>query len=242
MPTLAVCDDDPGCSQQVLKLAHSFFEARGGTACIDVYPDAERLLASKKRYGLYLLDILMPGRSGIELAEEIRQSDRDCVIIYLTGSDEYALNAYRVGALQYLLKPLCERDFKEAMEKALRLLAREEPPRMAVPTPGGTVQIRLLQIAYIEHYQKALYFHMRDGTVVRSSIASLTINEIGPQVLACPHFISQGRAYLINMDCIRLFSSDVITMEDGACIPVARRTYRETKDRYMDFLLKKGGF
>ncbi|MCD2493372.1 LytTR family DNA-binding domain-containing protein [Lacrimispora sp. NSJ-141] len=241
MPTLAVCDDDSSCLEQIATLARSFFDTQDSTACIDVYPDAESLLASGKRYDLYLLDILMPGRSGIELAKEIRLSDRDCVLIYLTTSDEYALYAYQVGALQYLLKPVRETDFQETMEKALRLLIREEPPRMAVPTPRGTIQVNLLQTAYIEHYEKTLYFHMRDGNVVRTSTASLTLHEIAPQVLSCPDFIPQGRAYLINMDCVRLFSADIITMEDGANIPVARRTYRETKDRYMDFLLKKGG-
>ena len=239
MISLAVCEDEPDCAEQALALAHSFFKSHGLKAEVDAYPDAEALLAAGKRYGIYLLDIFMPGKTGIELAEELRQSDPDCMIVYLTSSDEFALNAYQVGALQYLLKPIDPAVFQETMERAVWLLARDAPPTLPIPTPKGTVALSLPQVVYIEHYEKVLNAHIRDGSVVQTSTAALTLNEIAPQVLACPDFLPVGRAYLVNMAFIESFGSNTVTMAGGAAIPITRRGYREAKGRYMKYLLEK---
>ena len=71
-----------------------------------------------------LLDIEMPGVNGLEAAEQIREKDRDCSIIFLTAFDEfsYAKRAISVHALDYLLKPGTEEELVAVLEEAIRLL------------------------------------------------------------------------------------------------------------------------
>ena len=71
-----------------------------------------------------LLDIEMPGVNGLEAAEQIREKDRDCSIIFLTAFDEfsYAKRAISVHALDYLLKPGTEEELAAVLEEAIRLL------------------------------------------------------------------------------------------------------------------------
>ena len=58
---------------------------------------------------ILLMDIYMPEKMGIQAAQEIREMGSGCSIIFLTSSKEYALEAYRVDAVQYLLKPISEK-------------------------------------------------------------------------------------------------------------------------------------
>lgn len=94
-----------------------------------------RSCGSRKRQGggkvftekdckIALLDIEMPGVNGLEAAEQIREKDRDCSIIFLTAFDEfsYAKRAISVHALDYLLKPGTEEELVAVLEEAIRLL------------------------------------------------------------------------------------------------------------------------
>lgn len=79
---------------------------------------------TEKDCKIALLDIEMPGVNGLEAAEQIREKDRDCSIIFLTAFDEfsYAKRAISVHALDYLLKPGTEEELVAVLEEAIRLL------------------------------------------------------------------------------------------------------------------------
>ena len=108
MIRLAVCDDDPIFLSQAGELARCFLDTQKIPASVSCYPDAESLLEARAHCDIYLLDILMPGLDGIALAKELERRDQDFCVIYLTTSEEYALEAFSVDALQYLVKPVTE--------------------------------------------------------------------------------------------------------------------------------------
>lgn len=243
MIRIAVCDDDPEFLKQAEQLSRRFFAGAGVPAEISCYQDGESLLAENTHYDIYLLDILMPGMDGITLARELAARDRDFCVIYLTTSEEYALDAFSVDALQYLVKPVGEAALSAALKKAEALLAAPKPeaPRLAVPTRDGTVSVLLSSLCYAEYLDRVLYFHMADGTVYASSTASMKISDLSTELLALPNFLSPHRAFLVNMDYIHTFSSGEIQMEHGEAIPVVRTNGREVRRQYMDYLLRKKG-
>lgn len=79
---------------------------------------------SEKKIQIAILDIEMPGINGIRAAEKIRETDKDCCIIFLTAFDEfsYAKKAITVRALDYLLKPYKERELMLVLEEAMRII------------------------------------------------------------------------------------------------------------------------
>ncbi|MBP3879144.1 MAG: response regulator [Lachnospiraceae bacterium] len=95
----------------------------------------------EKKPGVMILDIRMPGLSGLEVAEKVREEDRDCVIIFLTAFDEfsYARKAITVRALDYLLKPCEEAELFTVVEEALRIAELRKASREKnVDIPKGT--------------------------------------------------------------------------------------------------------
>ena len=73
-----------------------------------------------------ILDIAMPAMSGIEAAEEIRKSNSDCCLIFLTAYDrfEYAKRAVSVRAMEYLLKPYSQREVLSVVQEAIYLVEK----------------------------------------------------------------------------------------------------------------------
>lgn len=100
------------------------YQAENGREAIRIHKE--------KQIQIAILDIEMPGINGIGAAEKIRETDKDCCIIFLTAFDEfsYAKKAITVRALDYLLKPYEERELMLVLEEAMRIteerIAREE--------------------------------------------------------------------------------------------------------------------
>lgn len=118
---LLIADDEPIERMVLTKVLKKnlgdlceIYQAGNGREAIKVWQENKIQVA--------LLDIEMPGINGIEAAEQIRQQDKNCKIIFLTAFDEfsYAKGAIHVQALDYLLKPYKEEELVLALEEAFR--------------------------------------------------------------------------------------------------------------------------
>lgn len=92
------------------------FQAENGREVLEIY--------EREKIQIVVLDIEMPGITGIEAAQRIREKDKDCCIIFLTAFDEfsYAKKAITIRALDYLLKPYNEKELMLVLEEAMRLV------------------------------------------------------------------------------------------------------------------------
>ena len=95
------------------------FQAANGREALKIYEEEKIQIA--------ILDIEMPGINGIEAAQQIRQADKDCCIIFLTAFDEfsYAKKAITVRALDYLLKPYDEQELMLVVEEAMHIAGEQ---------------------------------------------------------------------------------------------------------------------
>lgn len=84
-----------------------------------------------------ILDIFMSGKTGIEAAEELRRQQCGTFIIFLTTSREYALEAYGVDALQYIVKPLDQARLFHAMDSAFRQMKKAEEEQIVMKVAGA---------------------------------------------------------------------------------------------------------
>lgn len=131
---------------------------------------------TEKDCKIALLDIEMPGVNGLEAAEQIREEDRDCSIIFLTAFDEfsYAKRAISVHALDYLLKPGTEEELVAVLEEAIRLLeekadgsqknVREKPVDMQEKKKDAELEngnVRMSAVA--ENIRQYIDMHYKEG-------------------------------------------------------------------------------
>lgn len=88
------------------------------------------------RAELAFLDIEMPGINGIQAADSLRQYNPNLNIIYITGYEQYALDAFKKDAVDYLLKPCSPKELRKALDKAKKLSAGVLKPRVQIQTFG----------------------------------------------------------------------------------------------------------
>ena len=102
MPKIAVCDDD---KESVIRLKEMILSA-GISKEIDCYESGEKLVESDQNYDILFLDIDMGGMNGIETARQIRESDVNCNIIFITSFEQYSKEAISVHPFAFVDKPI----------------------------------------------------------------------------------------------------------------------------------------
>lgn len=116
---------------------------------------------SPRGFDIYILDILMPGLSGIDAARKLRQLGDGGEIIYITNSNDFAADSYEVRAFSYLLKPVDEARLFKVLDGAVEKLERRRSSAVMVNTPGGMQRIRLEQILYVERMGHCMALPLR---------------------------------------------------------------------------------
>lgn len=243
---IAICDDNQE-EMKVIQQCLEKFKKRNKNYDIkhSTFISPTKLLnqiQENYRYDIYLLDIVMPKIDGIELGRKIREIQNDAIIIYLTSSSDYSLDAFSVFAYQYILKPFHEDDLFNVLDRAISAITTAYSQSISIKTKEGLVRIQLHLIAYIECNGHILYFHTIDKKIITSIHMRIAFKKTASPLLEDDRFIHPHKSYIINMDQINKIDSHKFEMRDGFIIPIAQRSYREIKNNYLSYLSNKSTF
>ena len=163
---IAVCDDQIAELEKLTALLQAWQSDLHSDVRFQTFRSGGQLLdaARAERFTLYLLDVLMPGMTGMDAAREIRSFDAAADIIFLTTSPGFAYESYGVRAAEYLLKPINAKLLYPVLDK---LYLRDQKPQdgLTVKSNGMLVRLPFSQLSYVEVNGKHLFFNMADGTV-----------------------------------------------------------------------------
>lgn len=231
---IAVCDDDLRELEAVTELLRQWQNEHGIVLRMRTFHSAAELLeaAEKENFTLYLMDVMMPGITGLAAAKDIRRFDETADIVFLTTSPGFAYESYSVHATDYLLKPVRSEKLFPILD---RLLLREQRPQEGLTLKCGATLVRVpfSRLTYVEVSGKHLYFNLTDGTV-REISGSLT--EYEPLLLASPAFMRTHRSYIVNMLQVAELSQSGIRTFSGKSLPVSRLLFPQLQKDYMKLL------
>ena len=181
---------------------------------------------------LLLLDIQMPELSGIEFAKILPKETK---IIFTTAFPQYAVDGYKVNALDYLLKPISYEDFLKSTDKALEVfsLAMKQDIYlhdrfMFVKSDYKLIRIGLDDILYIEGLKDYVRFYLKNGERIMSLMSMKKLEEFLPR----PEFMRTHRSYIVHMTETPLVDRFRIVFGD-TFIPVSDN-YKEEVQQYLD--------
>lgn len=232
---LAICDDDT-MHQNILTAALDTYRTPAGDHVqYDIYQNGLDLLASMhtRHYDALLLDILMPSFTGIETAKEIRESDKNIPIIFLTTSPEYAVESYRIHAFDYLLKPMEPKTLYETLDKAFSVREATLENSILIQTAKAIYVFSLSQIEFLEVSNHTLLFHLVDGTV--QSISG-RLSDYEETLLKHPEFLKVHRSYIVNMDLMKAINQKRFISLTGKDVPISRNMIHVIQKRYIEHL------
>lgn len=196
---------------------------------------------------IVFLDIAMPGESGFEMLKRFDKINFE--IIFVTGYNEYGLDAVKVSAVDYLLKPINTDDLIKAVQKAKEKInekdivskydallhninhAGDQLSRLVIPGTGGYEFVKVEDIVRCEGWQKYTKICLINGTTI---ISSYNIG-VYKDMLSKYNFYETHKSHVINIYHIVRYSNEgILVMKDNSQIPVSRRN----KQDFLQFMLK----
>lgn len=186
----------------------------------------------RKNWELILLDIEMPGMSGLETAKRIRTEDKGAEIIFVTNIAEYAMEGYQYEASDYILKPLNYSEFYMKIGKILGKIDRQKSEYLVLENRSKLSRIRLSSIIYVETRGHYLIFHTTEETIETTGCGNL--GEVEEQ-LKDKGFYRCSHSALVNLQYVYDIA-DVCILKDRTRIPISRGRKKEMKARMMKFL------
>lgn len=199
------------------------------------FSDGEDIITNyTAEYDLIIMDIEMMFLNGMKAAEKIRQLDADVVIIFITNAPQYAIQGYKVNALDYMLKPVSYFSFSETMNRALRKIKTRTKEYITIGVKGGKMKLDVSRICYVEVQDHLLIYHTTDGEFASKG----TIRDVDDQ-LDPSHFFRCNRCYLVNLEYVENYQGSDITV-NGEMIQVSRSRRKPFLDALNEYMNEVG--
>ncbi len=232
-------DDEPLALRQIAayigKIPYLELSARFNNAL-----EAQQWLASE-RVDLIFVDINMPDLSGVEFVRGL--IDRP-MVIFTTAYSEYAVEGFKLDAVDYLLKPFSFADFSRSAAKAnslYELRHNQRPPQepvtealpkdteyLSVKADYKVTLVRISDIVYIESEGEYVRMHLADG----STITTLFRLKNMEATLPSDSFMRVHRSYIVNLRAIRSYIKGRIYLNDTDYVPIGEN-YKEAFQNYI---------
>lgn len=211
---------------------------------LEKFSDPSRLyqkITEGKAADFYILDMLMPKQTGIDLGNHIRDCGHKSIIVYLTSSDDYALDAYGVHAIRYLLKPIEKEKFFEALDYGFSLLEEKVKTEAVylVKTKEGLTQTPYSKIEYIENANRKLEIHLVGGSILKSIFIRRSFEKEIEHLVEERNFLQVHKSFVVNLDHVKRLGMGVMIMESGRQLPVSKAKAANVKREYLLFVSGK---
>lgn len=218
---IAIVDDEKRCREELARQLLAFGE---GQRCrLDPVPfhSAEAFFEAlgQERFPMVFMDVFMEGMDGVAAAAKLRETDKRCLLIFLTSSEEYRPDALSVHAFEYIVKPFSPDRFAAVLADALAVLPPETKyievvsGRRTVPLPLEDILSAVTDAHYVD-------IALADGSAVRSR---MTIQEFLALTQGDPRFITVNKGIVLNADRVARIEGSCCVMENGTRFPIRVR-------------------
>ena len=234
-------DDEPLALRQIrnyvgrtpeLELAATFSDAL-----------AAREYLRGEEVDLIFVDINMPDLNGVEFVRTLTERP---MVIFTTAYSEYAIDGFKLDAVDYLLKPFGFSEFSRAAAKANSLHELRRNQREAAPEPTPEAEpkdkeyisvkadykvslVRIADIVYLESEGEYVRMHLADGTAITTLFRLKNMET----ALPADQFMRVHRSYIVNLRCIKSYVKGRIFLSDTEYVPIGEN-YKETFQHYID--------
>ncbi len=234
---IAICDDNRLELQQVEAIVQNFISSRQPLHPIRIhtFSNGNDLFLFTQKFGgfdLVILDIIMPGLNGIDLAARLRAHHDDCRIIFLTSSPEFAVDSYKVKAYYYLLKSSAGAEFHALLNRVLDEITEENTSGIVIKEKGKWTRVPLGSIRYVESINHTVYFHLNKKEAI---LSFGSLNEYHELLLADKRFVKCHKSYIVNMQYVTSITGKDFVLGEDVSVPISRKIYPQVKDAYLDY-------
>lgn len=233
---IGICDDEREVREYIADKIKRLYP----NDAIAYYASGEALLCADDLPDILFLDIQMPQLNGMETARKLRKQDNRFVIIFVTATADYVLEAFDVGAFHYLIKPFANDKFaevftnarKQVMDrvtaKSAQVPAASVNPGLLITTGGKHITVPLEDIVYAEVYDRKIMIHTMNNDIEYYGKMKDLEKRAGED------FFRPHRAYLVNFRYITKYDAKTIYLKKGTAL-MSKQNYHEFVKHYLHY-------
>lgn len=228
---IAVCEDNASENAALCAYVEAYCKRRGYECEIVTFESGEALLAafSPGAFDILFLDIFLPGISGMDAARKIRETDRDCLLIFITLSQSFTMEGFLVQATGYLVKPIDREQLNNTLHMCRQLFERNGR-MIAIPLSSREQSISAAGLLYVEVFDKEVVFHMKKGNFT----IRLPLDKVEAQLFGEP-FLRCHRSYIVNMNHVADMRTEYLVMSNGDLVPMRKNGRKEVRIAIANF-------
>ena len=233
---IAICDDLEEERALLSRMLRDYARRQGLSLQLHFFVSGEELLQNLRQASacqILLLDIYMPGLSGVETARRLRAAGCGSSIVFATTSTDHGVDSFEVRASDYLVKPFQQEDVDRALDWCLEHMP--EPLRtLSVYAEGETQELPLSSILYIEVLGHQSHIHtLRQTVAARRSLEELE------RAVDSPDFFRCHRSFLVNLGHVERIESSDFLLTDGTRIPISSANLPRARDTFLNWVYIK---
>lgn len=230
MIRIAVCEDSIPVQAQIEDHISEIL-----TDCpVEIFSSGEELLSflsrERRRFSLYLMDISLPGISGIETAAAIRERDPYALIIFITDYKEYVYEVFETLPYRFITKPIDKDIFHKAISDAVNYIT-DRGELFHFHVDRVQYQIPFQEIIYFESNLRRVTLHTgKEAFSFYGRLRDLS-EHLNPML-----FVRTHASYLVNMEYIRSIRDAEVLLSTGEHIPVSRKYRPSVRDKHLEYM------
>lgn len=228
---IAVVEDEQVYTDLLRQYLQKYQKETGYELKLYFFSDGDEILEKyKAEYDIILMDIQMRFVDGMTAAEQIRQMDKDVIIMFITNMTSYAIRGYDVNALDYMVKPVEYFSFSQKLGRAIERIKKNDSHFIAVPIETGIQKLNIEEVYYVESFGHNLVFDTKQGEVQSRG----TMKKI--EDLLLPYgFFRCGKSYLVNMKYVDGVKGGCCEV-NGKKLQISRQKKKEFMDALLDYM------
>ena len=228
-----IIDDEKPTREFIRKMLESF------DLKLDIYTDGENVQSGieaieRIQPDIVLLDIQMPDGNGFDVLKSM--STKSFEIIFITAFQEFAVQAIKFSALDYILKPIDAEELRNAVLNALQMLSHKKDEtqinalqnniqphlkrKLVLKTQESIFVVEIDDIVHCEADKNYTFFYLNDGKKI---LVSKTLKDYDT-LLSGLQFFRVHQSYLINLNCVERYDKHdggSVILKDGTAIPLS---------------------
>lgn len=224
---IAICDDE----QQMIDEIRTVVDASLTGADVCTYPGGTQFLADAERcFDVILLDIDMPGMSGMEVAAELTKKTPDTLIVFVTAHDELVYDSFRYHPFAFVRKSYLKDELMRVLRDCIKVLEGRER-YCCFKAEGGTVRLALGDIFYFEADANYISVHAGpEAHKFRSTMAAVEAS------LSKDDFLRIHKGFIVNMGHIRTCRQDEVTLDNGETLPIGKAYAEAARQNILKYM------
>lgn len=230
---IAICDDcesDVLIARDIIKKSLKDIHVAADIVCYNCAEDVKsKLFEHKESLDILILDIDMPGVSGMELAEELRTNNMNLIIIFLTNHEEFVFKAIEFQPFRYIRKIRIKTEMPLAICSAVKVIEIKRDKQIILNTDDGEMKIMLSEIMYFETEKRKIAIHLQNDKKI---LVNKKISEI-QEMINKENFIMIHRCCVVNVDYIKNISDSIVMLDNNEKLIVSRPRYKTVKQQIL---------